>query len=383
MFYNQPLANRFGNDLIDNIKSGRWTHIDIAVAWVRESGIRHLKPALKSFLESGNSVRFIVGLDFDNTSKDGLESLLSLGAHGHAKSFVYHNEAHTVFHPKIYLFTNAAEANLIVASNNITESGLYRNVEAGLNIEMEIEHPTFTSALDAINTWSDESTGLAKLLDHTLLAKLEENGYVKAERILNLESKRQRASEGNSQSGAKRERIFASVATTPPPPPNLDVDNVKDDQPSAVTPSSNESSTNKLDDATGQVLLMRVRKAHALDRPTQTQLPKNVAMSPFFGGRATSVISAHSGESHRVSEAKARGMVNTLKLEIPEMRNMNDPVVRFEKSSGGIHYQVYDRNTPQGNTIMKALEAGLTINPPSTTLTKPASPDSSTWWRFI
>lgn len=53
MLYSQPLATRFGTDLVSHIKSGLWNKLDIAVAWVRVSGLNHLKPALEAYLKAG------------------------------------------------------------------------------------------------------------------------------------------------------------------------------------------------------------------------------------------------------------------------------------------------------------------------------------------
>jgi hypothetical protein len=125
---------------------------------------------------------------------------------------------------------------------------------------------------------------------------------------------------------------------------------------------------------------MRLRKAHTTDRPTQTQIPIRVLETGFFGGMGE-VESAHSGERYTIREASARGGRNTLKLEIPEMRDFSDPVARFERTPTGVIYQTYDVGTPQGNQIMNALRDGRRNG--STQLTVPGNPDSSTWWRFI
>lgn len=61
------------------------------------------------------------------------------------------------------------------------------------------------------------------------------------------------------------------------------------------------------------------------------------------------VISALSGARHTIHEAAARGGRNTLKLEIPEMRDFTDPVARFERSPEGIVYEAYDVGSTQGN----------------------------------
>jgi len=406
MFFDQPISNRFGNRLIAQIESEDWTELDIAVAWVRASGSRHLIPSLLDFLRRGNRIRFVIGLDMEHTSKEGLESLLDLSSEGDISVYVHHNEASTIFHPKLYLFRNATDASLIVASNNITESGLYRNTEAGLKVDFPNDHETIVSALNALDSWSDVTSGLAKLLDTPLLSSLEANGYVKTERALSQQRARSSASAASSNT---RTKLFASVNTTPPPAPagsasmspaassvSSTVAGGKSTpgtpvakpspsgraSPSHAAPGASAHSVPPSVAAQGQVLLMRVRKAHATQRPTQTQLPKAVAQSTFFGG-ATTVTSSHNNESHIISEATARGIVNTLKLEIPEMRDMADPVIRFEKTAIGIIYQAYDRASSQGQAIMRTLVQGQSDLSNPTRLTTPRTPNVSTWWRFI
>jgi hypothetical protein len=74
---------------------------------------------------------------------------------------------------------------------------------------------------------------------------------------------------------------------------------------------------------------------------------------------------------------------NTLKLEMPETKGMAEPVARFEQTSTGMQFEVYDSSSVQGQAIMQALKAGLSTTPPTTRLTLPSNLNSSTWWRFI
>lgn len=105
--YIQPHAHRFGTTLQDLLVGDRWESFAVGVAWVRRSGTRHLFQALGSFLDRGGTTRFAVGVDIENTSREGLQDLLSLDSRGHSETFIYHNEAATTFHPKLYLFSNA------------------------------------------------------------------------------------------------------------------------------------------------------------------------------------------------------------------------------------------------------------------------------------
>ena len=376
MFYSQPLATRFGTDLIAHISSGGWTHVDIAVAWVRESGIRHLSLPLTAHLKAGGELRIVVGVDLDNTTAEGLAGLLALKAHGKVSLFVNHNESGTIFHPKLYLIRSTAtkKAKLIVGSNNITESGLYRNTEAGLEVDCAIGDPLVAAALTAVDAWCDTSLGLARELTPKMLSDLVASGYVASEASVRAASAA-RVTAAKKPGGPK---LFGSVAVSPPPKPPLAASKTSAVGSAPAAPKAKAKSPATTATPAGQVLLMRVRTA----RGTQTQIPKEVAEAPFFAG-VTSVISVHSGESRGVRPARARGIVNTLKLEIPETRSMADPVMRLEHIGSGVQYEVYDRTNPKGAAIWASLNAGLLTSPVSTHLTKPSNPGSSTWWRFI
>jgi hypothetical protein len=322
---------------------------------------------MTDFLRAGNKIKLVVGVDLNNTSVEGLRALLALTEFGDISCYVHHNEFGTVFHPKIYMFTNDQDAKLIVGSNNITQSGLYQNTEAGLEVDLPRDHPTIIGAKNAIEAWCEIESGLAKPLTEKLVEDLIAGGYIKDEKTLSVENIKAQQTRKDS----KRKKLFATVPFTPPAPN-------KEKSPKTPAAQIEEDTAS----TTGQVLIMRIRKAHATDRPTQTQIPKSVASRPFFGG-INRVTSTHTGEEHEIHEAQARGIINTLKLEIPEMRKFSDPVIRFEREGAQIRYEVYDSNTPKGSAIMKSLNEGLKMTPKTTKLTKPSDPEKSTWSRFI
>lgn len=390
MFYSQPLATRFGTNLINILQASTWTSLDIAVAWVRASGVVHLEPALSSFLKAGNKVRIIVGVDLENTTKEGLARLLALETQGSITVFVHHNESGPVFHPKLYLFQNKTQAKLIVASNNITESGLYRNTEAGLEIDDSIDSSVIVSVRDALDSWSDPKYNLARRLDAGFLEDLVANGYVPDEATARAQYAKRVSNHGKTHGAGKK--LFGGVSVTSPSQPISSGSPTKKqnkEQASTKATATGSTSFSTVDasgpsqTATGQVLLMRVRKA----RGTQVQIPLAVMREPFFSGvtHVLSVASQVTRGIHPTHPERAKGSnPNTLKLEMPETRELADPVARFERTaSGEIQYEVYDASTAQGKMIMQALESGRSTFPPSTHLTLPSSPTSATWWRFI
>lgn len=359
-FYNQPTTHRFGKALIISIESGEWKRIEIAVAWVRKSGTRHIKPCLARFLAAGGVAKFTIGIDIENTSKEGLEDLLELQDIGDCELYVYHNEANTTFHPKVYLLQNEIRTRLIVGSNNITEAGFYVNTEAGLQIETASNDPLVIEVKEILASWRDISSGFVKRLDRTLLMDLVSLGYIMSETTLRGR-RRKSVAESKSKRSHTRQPLFQSLNITVPPP---------------LSPLITQEQIAET------VLLMRVRRASETTRRTQVQIPIRVIRTKFFEG-ITEIISAHDGRSHAIITASARGVINTMKVELSEIDTMPDPVVRLERTPATIIYQTFDANSVLGRPIMDALRKGLEFNPPVTFLTTPLEPHHATWWRFI
>jgi len=359
MFYNQPQAHRFGTALANDVGSGKWKRIEFAVAWVRRSGTSYLQDPIRRFLSEGGFAQFIVGVDIENTSAEGLHDLLAWQRDGSFETYIHHNESNSTFHPKVYLFRNDEKARLIVGSNNLTESGLFINTEAGLQLDVSIDDQIISDVRTALASWRDPQTGLAKKLDETLLNDLIRQGYVYPERELNkrreVSGKKIRA---NQRAGAQP--LFGSQKYTAPGRSRRSVKGAQ---------------------LPGTVLLMRVRRASSTARRTQIQIPIRVIHTQFFL-RISHLVSAHDGRSHPLVQASARGGLNTIKAEIPEIEPMNDPVLRLERTASAIIYQAFDAGSVLGKPIRQALLNGFSMSPPAT-LSSIADLDKSTWWRFI
>ena len=374
MFYNQPLSIRFGTELLKHVDHSSgietyWDSLDIAVAWVRASGMAYLTDSFCRFLGNGGQLSFIVGIDLHNTTLEGLQAMLDLEAHGACETFVYHNEAGTVFHPKIYLFRNDEEARLIVGSNNLTASGLYANVEAGLQLDTKPGDGVIVDAIDALSSWRDTSTQLAARLDAKFLSLLGDEGYVKDE-ASTLAAFRK----GRGKGGVVRKKLFGTRSYTPPARPGAAEKASAKGAKAAVAPTPNAAAPEPEAAPTGTTVLMRLRFA----RGTQTQIPFRV-FETFLKG-FTSVQSTHTGVEHGLQPAMAHGKSNTIKLEIPELRDFSDTFARFEKTPAGVVYEVHDIGTPKGNQIKARLEKGMVDGSTQTSI---SDIPNATWWRYI
>jgi hypothetical protein len=359
MFYNQPLAHRFGTALAADVESEKWNHIEIAVAWARRSGTQYLEEPFERFLSRGGFAQITIGVDIENTSAEGLKDFLALEAIGSIETYIYHNEADTTFHPKVYLFRNDSDARLIVGSNNLTQAGLFLNTEAGLQLDALVNDPLIQDARTALAAWRDPSTGLAKRLDAILLSDLVRLGYVFPEQEL-----RKRRKDSSDQSKAKRpvktQSLFKVQRYTAP----------------AVRRAAGMAAQ-----VPGTVLLMRVRRASETARRTQIQIPFRIVRTNFFSG-VDALVSAHDGRTHPLVQASARGGLNTVKAEIPEIEPMADPVLRLERSTTSIIYQAFDAKSILGTPIRQALLNGFEMSP-RMSFSSIQNLDRATWWRFI
>lgn len=385
MFYNQPLATRFGTELLQQVDPSiapYWDSLDIAVAWVRASGMAHLNDRFSAFLGNGGILSFIVGIDLKNTTREGLQALLSLEQYGNCVTHVYHNESGSIFHPKLYLFRNGREARLIVGSNNLTQAGLFVNVEAGLQLDRRANDPVVMQAVDALATWRDTTTQLAVRLDEAFLDQLADGGYIISEAASRDVIRREKAGRTNRTGG----RLFGSASFSAP---NLSGAAARPraaikKMAGAVVPAlpaivpvktaAKVIATPPRVPASGDTVLMRLRIA----RGTQTQIP--FRLTNTFFSRDREVRHKNTGVVHEIREAKAKGNANTMKLELPETRTMQQPLARFERTPEGIVYEVFDLGTPQGNQILSVLEDGFRNETTQMTISNQAQ---ATWWRFI
>lgn len=119
---------------------------------------------------------------------------------------------------------------------------------------------------------------------------------------------------------------------------------------------------------------MRLRMA----RGTQTQIL--IRLTETFFANAHEVRSTQERGTHGIRLATTHGRRNTMRLEMPETRDFDQPKARFEKTENGIVYEVYDLGTPRGNQIMAALTDGRSNNATQMSI---SDVETATRWRFI
>jgi hypothetical protein len=75
----QNAKKQFGKILIQELKNESCESIDIAVAWVRASGLLHMQTGIGDLLARGGRATVVVGVDGENTSEEGLAGLIRTG----------------------------------------------------------------------------------------------------------------------------------------------------------------------------------------------------------------------------------------------------------------------------------------------------------------
>ncbi|TCP96000.1 HKD family nuclease [Cricetibacter osteomyelitidis] len=128
-------------------------HTQIAVAFLKNSGIKVIEQSLEKSLSNGGIFEIIVGLDFKTTDPKAMKFFIDLQQKNRNVSFFCYgdrkeNKNNTVFHPKIYLFKNKQQNTSIVGSTNLTAGGLLSNFE--VNTIFSEKNPIYYSQLQAI-----------------------------------------------------------------------------------------------------------------------------------------------------------------------------------------------------------------------------------------
>lgn len=174
---------RLGDYLNSHLKQPDWTEFRAAIAFIKQSGVRHISDALAEFSHRA-AVRISVGIDLANTSKEGLSGLLEC-VEGRGGVWIFHNENASTFHPKVYLFKGKDRADLVVGSGNLTEGGLFTNYEASLSVSLDLtleaDRELLAQVETALDRWSDPSQGIVLQLTNELIERLAGNGDIPTE----------------------------------------------------------------------------------------------------------------------------------------------------------------------------------------------------------
>lgn len=204
---------RLGDFLKENFLEKKWTLFRMAVAFVKTSGVKHIKEPLKNFLKHGDA-KVSVGIDQAGTSREGVTELLAaLGDKG--KAWIFHNDVQATFHPKMFLFSNDSNAECFIGSGNLTEGGLFTNYEAIVHLQFDkslADDAKFLEMLNAIlDEWIDTSKGTALRLTPALIKKLSDSGDLPTEAQIRNTSEKAKTELKGSSAKSEAKKLFAAV----------------------------------------------------------------------------------------------------------------------------------------------------------------------------
>ncbi len=105
---------------------GKARAVDVAVAFVLESGVHLIEEHLQDLLDRGGRLRLLAGDYFGITEPAALLRLLDLQGKRSLRVFESRNVS---FHPKAYLFHGDEEGIAFIGSSNLTQTALSEGVE--------------------------------------------------------------------------------------------------------------------------------------------------------------------------------------------------------------------------------------------------------------
>lgn len=108
------------------------TSIILSSAFANSAGVNSVSVSLAAV---AGQCRAFIGVRNGSTTAQALAALLRLGVTLYGVDTATRSR---IFHPKLYLAKGAARARAIIGSANLTHPGLFNNIEAGADIELDL-----------------------------------------------------------------------------------------------------------------------------------------------------------------------------------------------------------------------------------------------------
>lgn len=132
--FNIELDNSIGNKIIEILNTKSIKKFTVLTAFSSESIINKLFSYIEKESIKIENIKVITGIDQKGTTK---EALLSLLQYTNIDSRVFYSSSNNIFHPKIYLLESDKKTYLIMGSSNLTQQGLFANIESSILLEIE------------------------------------------------------------------------------------------------------------------------------------------------------------------------------------------------------------------------------------------------------
>ncbi len=208
-----------GNFIIDSLESENYNKFNAFVAFVSTGGLNNIINQMLSFREAGGEIKLYLGVNLNATSKEALEKLLE----HEIESYVVYSPNNIIYHPKIYAFEGDETTRAIIGSSNLTESGLFQNIEASVCVDFESDDENGNEFLadiyDHFNAIINKEHPSCQLLTQEVLEILIESKVVLPEA-----ASRAKSNKINKEFGQKETKIntrllelFGKVKAKRPP----------------------------------------------------------------------------------------------------------------------------------------------------------------------
>ena len=208
-------ADSIGVVLNESFENESYTRFISLVAFARSSGIRSLNESIQESKGNIDEFSVVVGIDQNGTSKEALEDLLELDI----GVSVFHTRSPSIYHPKIYVFDGAEKGRVIIGSSNMTNSGLFQNIESSILVDFEKPDEEgermITEICDYYDTLLSGESPNVHELSSDLINTLHETGLICGE----IESRNNSGSSSEDESDTADEISdwFPPINVTRPP----------------------------------------------------------------------------------------------------------------------------------------------------------------------
>ncbi len=138
------------------------------------------RPIINRLLQEKAVIRFILGIDLKGTSKEALEEVISWGVDAR---IIKNRINGCIFHPKIFLFQRDGRADIMVGSNNLTDTGFYSNYECGVQTTYDLpeDEASYKEAQSSLSRFLDPHGPTCQSLSMALLERLLQHELIPLE----------------------------------------------------------------------------------------------------------------------------------------------------------------------------------------------------------
>jgi HKD family nuclease len=208
-----------GNFIIDSLESENYNSFNAFVAFVSTGGLKNIIDQLLAFKEEGGEIKLFCGVNLNATPKEALEQLLA----NDIESYVVYSPNNIIYHPKIYAFEGEETKRAIIGSSNLTESGLFQNIEASVCVDFESDDENGNEFLadiyDHFNAIINQEHPSCQRLTQDVLDILVESKVVLPEAVNRAKTNKINKEFGQKESkvNARLLELFGKVKAKRPP----------------------------------------------------------------------------------------------------------------------------------------------------------------------